>query len=256
LVLLAIVVGGERLLEPDRAAKNHRLAWAVQALFIVAGYAAGVLLERYVRVRPSIFDFGAVDPGPVLAAILPGLYFLLIVFVVDILGYWAHRAHHRFAFLWRFHAVHHAQRDLDVLHNINHPVEIAARWFIVALPVGLLPPPDGSSLGVIVAFYAIHNHLLHMKGPLHFGRFNAVVADNRHHFIHHSREPRHFDTNFAAIFPVIDRLFGTYHPPATGALPETGLDGQAEPSTLFGYAVAILPGDPAPEPCAADPIPA
>jgi lathosterol oxidase len=84
-----------------------------------------------------------------------------------------------------------------------------------------------------------------MNGPIHLGPLNRLVADNRYHFIHHSRDPRHFNSNFAAIFPVIDVMFGTWRKPGRG-LPETGLDGQLAPSTLAGYLLARLPDAPSP----------
>jgi sterol desaturase/sphingolipid hydroxylase (fatty acid hydroxylase superfamily) len=43
------------------------------------------------------------------------------------------------------------------------------------------------------------------------------------HRIHHSRESRHLDRNFAFIFPLWDVLFGTYYHPGPFEYPATGL---------------------------------
>lgn len=45
------------------------------------------------------------------------------------------------------------------------------------------------------------------------------------HRIHHSRDPGHYNRNFADAFPLFDILFGTYHKPAAEEFPETGLGG-------------------------------
>lgn len=242
LLLLGFVVAAERWLgAPGGSRRQRALVWTVQATYLVLAYAAGLLIGKYIAPLSPLPGFISTSLSAFSRSMTAGFYFLAILFLTDVLHYWAHRAHHRFALLWHFHAVHHAPRGLDALHNVSHPVEQLARGLIVALPIGLLPGADAYSLpAVFVAFYQIQNHLLHMNAPIHFGPLNRVVADNRYHFIHHSREPRHFNKNFAAIFPVIDLMFGTWQKPGR-TLPETGLDGQVAPSTLAGYLLARLP---------------
>lgn len=244
LFLLGFVVAAERWLGAAGGSRRQRaLVWTVQAAYLVLAYGAGVLIGKYVAPHSPLPDFIATPLSAFSRSMMAGAYFLVILFLTDLLHYWAHRAHHRFAFLWHFHAVHHAPRGLNALHNVTHPVEQVARGLIVALPIGLLPGADAYSLpAVFVAFYQIQNHLLHMDAPIHLGPFNRIIADNRYHFIHHSRDPRHFNKNFAAIFPVIDLMFGTWEKPGR-ALPETGLDGKLVPSTLAGYMLARLPDD-------------
>lgn len=247
LFLLGFVVAAEHWLGARRGSRRQRaLVWIVQASFLVLAYGAGLLLERYVRPHSPLPELIATPLGALSRSMLGGFYFLAILFLTDLLHYWAHRAHHRFALLWKFHAVHHAPRGLDALHNFSHPIEQSARWFIVAVPIGLLPGADAYSLpAALLAFHQLQNHLLHMNGRIHFGPLNRVIADNRYHFIHHSRDPRHFNSNFAAIFPVIDRMFGTWTRPGR-ELPETGLGGRSAPSTFAGYLLARLPDDPSP----------
>jgi len=56
----------------------------------------------------------------------------------------------------------------------------------------------------------------------------AVVNSPTYHRLHHSALPLHHDRNFAAILPVWDVLFGTYHHPARDEFPPTGLEDEPE----------------------------
>ena len=73
---------------------------------------------------------------------------ILTVLIFD-LAIWAqHLITHKIPFLWRFHRVHHADRDIDVTTAIRfHPVEIALSMLLKIGLVYLLGPP---ALGIIL----------------------------------------------------------------------------------------------------------
>ena len=50
-----------------------------------------------------------------------------------------------------------------------------------------------------------------------------VIAGPQWHRIHHSLKAEHSNKNFAAFFPFIDLMFGTYYHPAQNDYPQTGL---------------------------------
>jgi hypothetical protein len=66
-----------------------------------------------------------------------------------------------------------------------------------------------------------------------------VITGPQIHRIHHSIHPHHFDTNFAGAFPLWDLLFGTFHRPARGEFPPTGV--RAVPSTAGPIEVLLWP---------------
>jgi sterol desaturase/sphingolipid hydroxylase (fatty acid hydroxylase superfamily) len=157
-----------------------------------------------------LLDFAGPASSSALRMLEMSLLFLLSLLVADFFQYWVHRGYHRFALLWRFHAVHHAPRHLGVLRNFEHPVEAVFSWFLIAVPANLvIAGVDSSQLDLIAAFFLVQSDLVHTRARIHLGPFGRLLADNRYHFIHHSRDPAHFNTNFAAIFPLLDRLFGT-----------------------------------------------
>jgi sterol desaturase/sphingolipid hydroxylase (fatty acid hydroxylase superfamily) len=55
------------------------------------------------------------------------------------------------------------------------------------------------------------------------GLLTPVVTGPQYHRIHHSIEPKHLGKNYAAFFPIWDRIFGTCWQPARDEWPETGL---------------------------------
>lgn len=124
LAVLAILLAIELRFGPRRRQpKNYLLTWLVQVVFVTfatfLGY-AGVKLGLLPS-RPLVRIEAASGPVELLLLTLP--MYIAALFVADFFRYWFHRAQHRYPLLWRFHAVHHSPRDLDVLHNITHPVE-------------------------------------------------------------------------------------------------------------------------------------
>ena len=122
----------------------------------------------------------------------------------DFLYYWYHRAQHRFAWLWRFHKVHHSITDLSALNSYHHIAEHITRFAGVVLPFAFLLRIDMQQMMAVYALATLWGHYLHSPVRFNFGPLRCVVADNVYHRVHHEREG-----NYAAYFPVIDRLFGT-----------------------------------------------
>ena len=135
-----------------------------------------------------------------------------IYLLVDLCAYWTHRLFHRGKW-WPFHAVHHSSEDLDWLGSLRvHPVNDVVNKLAQATPVLLLGynPLVTLSTAPFFTFYAI---FLHANVNWDFGPLRSLIATPVFHRWHHSREPEAWDKNFAGLFPVWDRLFGTYYLP-------------------------------------------
>lgn len=227
-----------RFSEATRDPKDFVTAALVQAAFLFLTYAAAIMTSKLVPL-PDFALLGLPMAGSGMESIpwtvgVVGAY--LIAF--DFLLYWTHRAHHAIPILWKFHAVHHRPTDLDALHNFVHPVELIVRYFTIVVPLSLIVQIDQFQFYAVFSFLAVQNQLNHMNVPINFGALGAVLVDNRHHFVHHSREQRHHDRNFATIFAFTDRIFGTFAEPAGGILPKTGFDPGGRPARLRDYLLA------------------
>jgi sterol desaturase/sphingolipid hydroxylase (fatty acid hydroxylase superfamily) len=148
---------------------------------------------------------------------------VLAVLILD-LAIWAqHLVTHKVPVLWRFHRVHHADRDFDVTTALRfHPVEIAAS---AGLKVGLVYLLGPAALAVLLFEIllnatAMFNHAnLRLPGWLdRVVRLVLVTPDM--HRVHHSVVRAEHDSNYGFALSVWDRLFGTYVPE-----PKAGQDG-------------------------------
>ena len=239
-LVLAGAVAIERLAGRGSFRRDRRgLTWLAQAMFISVSTAMITLLSLTVLGSEPLFRVSreAGEPAYWIEALA---LFVAGLIVADMLLYWVHRAQHHFPWLWKFHAVHHSQQDLDVLHGITHPVEATLNFTLATIPAALLVRVDASQIFLFATVFSLQPLIIHMRGPIHLGPLRILLCDNRYHFIHHSRDPADFNSNFAVRFPFIDRLFGTYRSPRPH-LPETGLADRAPPANLRQYALASWP---------------
>jgi sterol desaturase/sphingolipid hydroxylase (fatty acid hydroxylase superfamily) len=72
---------------------------------------------------------------------------------------------------------------------------------------------------LVAAFLLVFTHA---NVKLRLGVLTPLIVGPQVHRIHHSRLPEHQDKNFAQYFPVIDKMFGTYHAPGPDEFPPTG----------------------------------
>lgn len=140
--------------------------------------------------------------------------FALVFVLSDLVGYFIHRAMHRVPFLWRFHKLHHEATELSWLDAWRqHPVDFVLHGLAVGVP-GALLGASLSSLASVVVLRKAFTTFLHADLRLSFG---LVLASPSFHAVHHSADPREYDTNFAGTFPLWDLLFGSLAADRRGA---------------------------------------
>jgi sterol desaturase/sphingolipid hydroxylase (fatty acid hydroxylase superfamily) len=166
--------------------------------------------------------------------VFPALSF----FVADFFYYWMHRLQHGLGVLWRAHAVHHAIEELNAINNYHHLVEELVRLVLVFLPLNLLININSPEVVIYTALLRFSGQLTHANSKISFGWLRYVFVEPRYHRIHHSIEPRHWDKNFAALFPVFDLLFGTAYFAKPSEYPKTGMIEKRETRTLAGYVLS------------------
>ena len=166
---------------------------------------------------------------------------LAAVVILDFAIYLQHVLFHAVPLLWRFHRVHHSDRDFDVTTGVRfHPVEILLSLIYKMGVVAVLGLP---AIAVLV-FEAIlnatslfnHGNVFLPVGVDRVLRWFLVTPDM--HRVHHSPLLVETNSNFGFNLPWWDRLFGTYRaqPAADHTVMAIGLDDVRQPDRwpLFG----------------------
>jgi sterol desaturase/sphingolipid hydroxylase (fatty acid hydroxylase superfamily) len=141
------------------------------------------------------------------------LSFLAAFLLLDFLNYVVHRGQHAVPFLWRFHALHHSDPDVDVTTSVrHHPIEYLLATGFYWLAVLALGIPAivvfSHALAVFAAASSTHGNT---KLPEWLERLlQPVVITVDLHLVHHSIAYDEANANFGAVLSIWDRLFGTY----------------------------------------------
>lgn len=138
----------------------------------------------------------------------------LMGYILFDLAVWAqHVAMHRVDFLWRFHRVHHADPDFDVVTALRfHPGEILISLAWKGAIVVLLGVPAILVLWfeVILNVGAMFNHSnLKLPKPVDRWLRRLIVTPDMHR-VHHSTDHVEANRNFGFFLPWWDRAFGLY----------------------------------------------
>ncbi len=175
----------------------------------------------------AFYDHGH---GPLSA--LP-LWAQMIIFLIgeDFLLYWTHRLFHGQR-MWRYHAVHHSSEELEWVSAARfHPVNLflgSVAADVVMLLIGISP----DALVALAPFTIAHSAFVHANLNWTLGPFRYVIAGPVFHRWHHTAANRGGEKNFAATFPILDVIFGTFYMPA-GELPDNyGIDERNYPTTF------------------------
>jgi sterol desaturase/sphingolipid hydroxylase (fatty acid hydroxylase superfamily) len=141
------------------------------------------------------------------------LQFLEIMLLTDMVQYWVHRLFHQVPFLWNFHAVHHSAKVMDWMAGSRmHVVEIVALRGFTVIPMYALGYSE-AALKTYILYVFLHSTFIHANVRFDFGWLKQLIATPQFHHWHHGIEQEAIDVNFAVHFPVLDRLFGTFHLP-------------------------------------------
>jgi sterol desaturase/sphingolipid hydroxylase (fatty acid hydroxylase superfamily) len=133
--------------------------------------------------------------------------------LLDLMGYLVHRCEHAVPLLWRFHALHHSDPDVDVTTAVrHHPIEylIASAAYVLALLVLDIPVVVVLCHGLATFATAAVQHG-NIRLPEQLERWlQPVLVTVDMHRIHHSVVFEQSNSNYGAVLSVWDRLFGTY----------------------------------------------
>jgi sterol desaturase/sphingolipid hydroxylase (fatty acid hydroxylase superfamily) len=149
----------------------------------------------------------------------PGLRLVAVLLAIDGLQYFLHRLSHALGWLWRMHAIHHTDIDVDVSTTIrHHPLESLVLLLAVAViaTVAGVTPGELALYGLIEFSVQLLAHANVALPARLERRMGALVVTPAFHRFHHALDPRQSNANYGQVLTIWDRLFGTL---AAGAPP-------------------------------------
>ena len=135
-----------------------------------------------------------------------------LCFVLDDLAYyWAHRSGHRVRWFWASHVNHHSSQHYNLSTALRQTwTGFIALGFIFRIPLALIGFHPAMLL-FVGAFNLIYQFWIHTETIGKFPRwFEYVMNTPSHHRVHHATNPRYLDRNYAGVFIIWDRMFGTF----------------------------------------------
>ncbi|MGB8841001.1 MAG: sterol desaturase family protein [Aliidongia sp.] len=148
-----------------------------------------------------------------------------LAFVLDDLAYyWVHRIGHRSRWFWASHVVHHSSQHFNLSTALRQTWtgEISG-LFILKVPLALLGFPP-TLLIFVAGVNLVYQFFIHTEAVGRLPRWVETIFNTpSHHRVHHGRDAHYLDANYAGVFIVWDRLFGSFTPELTTAPPHYGL---------------------------------
>ncbi len=173
-------------------------------------------LQRFVPAIgewPERAPFLAVESFPGFAVDLPALASWAAVFtLVDLCYYFSHRYAHEVNLLWAGHVVHHSSEEYNLPVALRQSALHGLMSWVFYMPLALIGVPwrmfvASTALNLVYQFW------IHTRAVGTLGRLTELVMNTpSHHRVHHGVNPEYQDRNYAGVFIVWDRLFGTFEP--------------------------------------------
>lgn len=139
-----------------------------------------------------------------------GWSFALLFVLWDLCYYWEHRVAHRVSLFWGGHSVHHQSE----VYNLSVALRQSSTSFLWGFPFYLPLALIGfDPVQVLLAggFNLLYQFWIHTEHISKLPRLLEWVLNTpSHHRVHHGRDPKYLDKNFAGVFIVWDRLFNTF----------------------------------------------
>jgi sterol desaturase/sphingolipid hydroxylase (fatty acid hydroxylase superfamily) len=131
---------------------------------------------------------------------------------VDLAYYWFHRVSHEVNLFWAGHVVHHSSEEYNLAVALRQSALGGVLSWVFYVPLAVL----GMSIEQFTVCYAlnlIYQFWIHTRAIDRLPAWcEAVFNTPSHHRVHHGVNPAYQDRNYAGVFIVWDRWFGTFTP--------------------------------------------
>lgn len=172
---------------------------------------AGLYYLAYEYARVQLLGVPAWPTSIAESGLVPvALTWTVAFLLVDMAYYWFHRLSHEVNLLWGMHVVHHQSEEYNLTVALRQSGFGGLLNWIFYVPLAFM----GIPLWVMLTCYGInliyqfwiHTRLIKkLPAPIEW-LFNTPS----HHRVHHGRNPKYIDKNYAGVLMIWDRLFGSF----------------------------------------------
>lgn len=162
--------------------------------------ATAVLAMAYWVYQYRLFDIGYV------------WWAWIACFLLDDLAYYVfHRSAHRVRWFWASHVIHHSSQHYNLSTALRQTwTGFFSLAFLFRLPLFLIGFPPAMVL-FCGGLNLIYQFWIHTEAIRRCPRwFEAVMNTPSHHRVHHGTNPQYLDANYAGVFIIWDRMFGSF----------------------------------------------
>ena len=149
---------------------------------------------------------------------------LAIFFLEDLTYYGFHRLSHERRFWWAAHVNHHSSQHYNLSTALRQTWTggVNGSW-LLWLPLAFLGFPPAmiaieKGVSLVYQFWIHTEAIKRLPAPI-----EAVFNTPSHHRVHHARNPRYLDRNYAGILIIWDRMFGSFEPERDEEPPRYGI---------------------------------
>jgi sterol desaturase/sphingolipid hydroxylase (fatty acid hydroxylase superfamily) len=193
---------------------------AVTSLIMGAGNVASGLALGFIAwgFFMALWEITPLDLGT-------SLWVLALCFVLDDLRYyWVHRFGHRIRWVWASHVNHHSSQHYNLTTALRQTWTGTFTFMMVVRAPLILAGFHPAMVLFCGGLNLVYQFWIHTEAIGRLPRWvEAVMNTPSHHRVHHGRNARYLDANYAGVFIVWDRLFGTFVPERADERPDYGL---------------------------------
>ncbi len=171
---------------------------------VVAGIALGFVAYGFFT---FLWQFRLFDLGT-------SVVIIALCFVLDDLRYyWVHRFGHRVRWVWASHVNHHSSQHYNLSTALRQTWTATFTLMMVLRAPLILLGFSPEMVLFVGGINLVYQFWIHTEAIGKLPRwFEAVMNTPSHHRVHHGRNPKYLDTNYAGVFIIWDRVFGTFQP--------------------------------------------
>ncbi|TLY50057.1 MAG: sterol desaturase family protein [Gammaproteobacteria bacterium] len=144
----------------------------------------------------------------------------------DFFYYFFHRASHRIRWMWASHITHHSSERLNLStafrQSLTYPISGMWLFWLPLAWLGFEP----KNIIAVVAINLAFQFFVHTQAIGKLGWVERIFNTPSHHRVHHARNAKYIDRNYAGVLIVWDKLFGSFVEEDAAVPCEYGIVGQ------------------------------